>query len=125
MQYMFANKEFASVFFQVTATVDGGFQTKWTQVGNFSDFSSRILYVGGTLNSPDLKGSRAIQSFYGCLKEVNKHACHTVTHMIMKLKIPSHKQRIKDSLTYQSYIISPKKAGFIAINYRWCSKLTP
>lgn len=69
---VFSFLSFIRCVIQITATVDSGYETKWTETGNFSDFSSRVLYVGGALNSPDIKGSRVIQSFYGCLKGVSE-----------------------------------------------------
>ena len=41
-----------------------------TAAGDFSMLSSRVLYVGGSENVADLRGSQIKENFRGCLKQV-------------------------------------------------------
>lgn len=43
----------------------------WSTNGNFSDITSRELFVGGASDVRLLNGSKATQNFIGCLREVS------------------------------------------------------
>ena len=43
---------------------------EWSTIGNFTDITSRELYVGGAADVRLLNGSKATQNFIGCLRGV-------------------------------------------------------
>lgn len=58
---------------QVYAYVDNEeYEAKWTTTGNFTDITSRVMFVGGAPDVRQLNGSKATQNFFGCLRAVSK-----------------------------------------------------
>ena len=60
------------VYMQVLVYVDNKeHSAEWSTIGNFTDITSRELYVGGAADVRLLNGSKATQNFIGCLRGVS------------------------------------------------------
>nr|CAD7588018.1 unnamed protein product [Timema genevievae] len=65
-----------SSLFQLSAVVDGVYSEHSHTAGTFTMLSSSRVYVGGSLNTHALPGSKIHSNFVGCLRKVHLTFLH-------------------------------------------------
>ncbi|XP_067943283.1 neurexin 1-like [Watersipora subatra] len=70
---------------QLSALIDGIHKSEVSLIGNFSNFNSRELYVGGKPDLSHLPGTKAKKNLFGCLKNVTLRVDDSLRLNILQL----------------------------------------